>query len=246
MRIKRRLFLEKLGLSLGVLAIPNFGWSTSFLKEIPVASSIIHLGSGASQFDKVAEKAEQFPSPVTFITKASNIDLSSNLKIDAALYGTKLNGEINVLKNRGISWVNSFIEPRPPFVHEFLITERLGGKIGVLGLDFEGQNESVLALIEKLNGMAFLLKNNLGCEQVFCLVNAPKDYLNDSHFEVFVGKTEGVDLFFMESESYSSNNLLVFPDKNKKQIMLSINTEKNNDISNIEFKNNSVVSFNRR
>lgn len=239
--MKRRLFLEKVSLAAGIIAVPNIGWSSQLLEKDSKSKFIFHIGENSTQFKQVLEKVGGFNRSMVFLTDATEFDFSSGLNLDAALYKKDLNLTLKEVEE--VLWVNSMIEDRPDYVKEYLINQRLGKKVGILGLDFESQFESFLEVIERLDLKASFLKENQQCDQVFCLINIPENRKGEIALEKLARFSSAIDFFFVERADFPSNNLMALPNKDGRQVMLSINTKNDICCSNIEYVKNSIVSF---
>ncbi|WP_268036969.1 hypothetical protein [Algoriphagus sp. PAP.12] len=241
MSIHRRSFLEKIGLGLGVLALPEIGWSANLLANDNRSDYILHFGANTFQEEGVVKKIEKLGSPIVFTTNPTSSRTSTKVKLDGVLFTEILSKELKIDKNT--PWVNTLIKDRPEFVNEYLIIKRMGQKIGVLGVDLESQQGTLEEILESLDAKAINLKKDFNCSQVFCLLNSQEGGDSGFNFKEVIAISGEIDFFFAESTYRKVNNLFAYSNKNGRQILLSINANKDENSSSIEIKESAIASF---
>ncbi|SIN77711.1 hypothetical protein [Algoriphagus halophilus] len=250
MDVRRRKFLQKVSLVFGAVSIPGLSWGMESMEVGKDATSIIHVGLKTLKFFKEGDIAinQTLKSGFTVLTHVRNFKFSefgSKETIDALLYGGNAKIIASDLNASGLPWVNSSLKEKPEYVKDYLITNRLGKRVGILGIDFEQSYNSVDQAMRFVTKKADFLKRDLGCEQVFCLVTDPKLKDSKSSWADVISSSDYVDVFFATCTSSKTNNLWVLPNQQGKQTLLSIQSEREENNSEIELKESVINSFKR-
>ncbi|WP_373398749.1 hypothetical protein V8V91_03365 [Algoriphagus halophilus] len=250
MDVRRRKFVQKISLVVGAFSIPGMSWGIESEKVVKKAKSIIHVGLKTLKFfeGRDLEPFQTLKSGFTVLTHVRDFNFSefeSKETIDALLYGGNAKMIASDPNSSGLPWVNSSLKEKPEYVKDYLITKRLGKRVGILGIDFDQSFNSVDQAMLFVNKKADFLKQNLDCEQVFCLLTDPKLKDSKSSWADVISSSDHVDVFFATCVSSKTNNLWVLPNQQGKQTLLSIQSEKEENNSEIELKESVINSFKR-
>jgi|GEM_PF-6999875 len=246
--MKRRLFLEKVSLAAGFIAVPNIGWNKAIVTKEQVTNSIFHAGGNIRLDRSWSILNEGKLSPFTVVSGFGDsmnppLDEYEVGQIDALLFERKVENTVIGYGKEGLPWVNSSSEVKPAFVKEYLITNRLGIKTGVLGIDLFDNVKNLDSAMNQINDLAYQLKEDMDCKQILCLVNDAKTISKDFSFDQIVRKSVGVDIFFGTCSEVPSNRLFALQNRNERQILLSLISEKASVNSNIEMENSLIRSY---
>lgn len=167
---------------------------------------------------------------------------SNSKEIDALLYSNELKNYIkdldsnSILKN--LPFVNSDFQPRESdsFVQEHIILKKSNLKIGVMGFILSDLKTRSFELIEKMNKKAIELKNEFGCDKVYCLTDDFGLETQKLSAIDFAEATEGIDQFF--SSTTKSSRLYVAVNKNKEEVFFSL--------SNVNEREQGVLTLERK
>ncbi|MBN3518960.1 hypothetical protein JYB62_03015 [Algoriphagus lutimaris] len=248
MDVRRRKFVQKVSLVFGAVSIPGLSWGMGSKEVVKDTKSIIHVGLKTLKFFKGGdlESNQSLESGLTVLTHVRNFNFSefgSKKMLDALLYGGNAELIANEPESSDLPWVNSNLDGNPEFVKDYLITNRIGKKVGILGIDFEKSSRNIDETIRFVNKKADFLKQDLGCEQVYCLLTDPKLKDSNSSWEGVLSKSDQVDVFFATCASAITNNLWVFPNLKGRQTLLSIQSEREENNSEIELKESVINTF---
>lgn len=246
--MKRRLFLEKVSLVAGAISIPNFTMGDVLFGNSQRTNIIFHSG-GKTFFDNVSLSSKNgLGSTFNLLSGLADLEDSAfdNLSVgglDAVLFEKQAEDKIIGNKKENLPWVNSNLENKPSFIKDFLISKRLGKTTGILGIDFYADGTNVDALVKNINEKAANLKNNLNCDQIFCLINDPKANNENISFADIVQESDAIDIFFASCKISSSNRLMALKNKEGRQILLSLKSYKVSRNPEIEMGNSQIKSY---
>lgn len=244
----RRKFVQKLSFALGAVSIPGLSLGMNSVNSIKKPSSILHVGEISlfkkNKFDFKWDKT--LKSGFTVVTNSGNLgfsNINSSDLFDAVLFTAQSNINHDIFSETMVPWVNSNLEGNPVYVKEYLITERLGKKVGILGIDFKNSSETVPQLIQLIKSKAGYLKGNMGCDQIYCLIDDPKGIDPNTSLVDLVQESEEVDIFFASSTSSVATNLWALPNLSGRQVLLSVQSGKGENYSQLDLKNCEINTY---
>lgn len=243
---KRRIFLKKIGLSLGVAFSPMVGFGKGNLFRIKNSTNqIFHLSPKVlrvefrSSFNNL-QSSLILVSDNNYVTKS---ELFEEVRSDAVLF-TKKHLNLSDSINKDLPLVNSNFSQKPDFVSDFLISNKTGKRIGILGIAFGEVGQTISGTIRKVNDQAKFLKKEKNCELVYCLMENPNS--NDSVFTLrdLVEKSDEVDQFFASSSEIKGPQLYCLKNKGGRQIFLNVQSETVPEQGIVNLKNGEFSGFN--
>lgn len=244
---ERRLFLKKIGLTLGVAFSPMVGFGKiNLFKSNSYANQIFHLSP------KVLEKGirsslNSLESSLVLVSDDKNYLTKSRLfeeiRSDAVLFTKKHLNLANSI-DKDLPLVNSNFSQKPDFVSDFLISNKTGKRVGILGVGFGQIGQTFSETIRKINEQAKFLKNVENCDLVYCLMENPNS--DDSVFTLrdLAEKSDEVDQFFASSSEINCPKLYCLKNKGGRQIFLNVQSEKVPEQGIVNLKNGEFSGFN--
>ncbi len=239
----RRSFIQKSTLALGALAIPDIGLSKGFFDEINVAKKILHIGvnplkSGVNFLKK------DFSSSLLLVTDSTYHDLESEGIIpDGILFGKRQLNSSTYLSIKPVSFVNSNFKNKPDFVSDFLISKKMGKKVGILGIGFGEEGQEISRTIHLINEKSTFLKDQLNCDKVFVLMDNPKECNALVSYRDLLESSRDVDYFFASCDDSESNSLWGLKNSKGDPTFLSIQATKNESKSLIVLKDGNLLNY---
>ncbi|EAZ82673.2 hypothetical protein ALPR1_10670 [Algoriphagus machipongonensis] len=240
------MFLKKIGLSLGVAFSPLVGFGKGNLFRIKSSTNqIFHLspkvlrGEFRSSFNNL-QSSLILVSDNNYVTKS---ELFEEIRSDAVLF-TKKHLNLSDSINKDLPLVNSNFSQKPDFVSDFLISNKTGKRIGILGIAFGEVGQTISGTIRKVNDQAKFLRKVKNCELVYCLMENPNS--NDSVFTLrdLAEKSDEVDQFFASSSEIKGPQLYCLKNKGGRQIFLNVQSETVPEQGIVNLKNGEFSGFN--
>lgn len=246
MVLERRIFLKKIGLSIGIAFCPIVGFGKSNLYgNNNAANQIFHLNPKVlkdgirSSFNSL-ESSLVLVSDNNYLTKS---ELFEEIRSDAVLF-TKKHLNLTESIDEDLPLVNSNFSQKPDFVSDFLISNKTGKRIGILGIAFGEVVQTISGTIRKINDQAKFLRKVKNCDLVYCLMESPNS--NDSVFTLkdLAEKSDEVDQFFASSSEIKGPQLYCLKNRGGRQIFLNIQSETVPKQGIVNLKNGEFSGFN--
>jgi hypothetical protein len=257
MVFNRRLFLQKTAVLVGLVSTPSLGWAKALFKEKKYLDHVIQLGGESLKnlsLKSFSESKLSFSRSLTFVTSnfpsvTNQLQLLGGIKPDAMLFGGEmlLQNRDRYLDSTGelIPSINSnfsFQSERSKMVSKYLIEERAGVRIGIMGIGFGEKGQSIPATIKLMNSQAEQLKSELACDEVYCLTEKP-DSSTPFTLRDLVENSKGINQFFASCSIVSTSNLWVLPNSNMEEALLSIHSLIDPNQSQLSFEDGRFLIY---
>lgn len=241
MTFNRRRFLQKIILASGAVAFQDIALGKSLLSSKGHSNQIFHVGSEA-----ISKNSFLLGPKALSIVTDSSFNIDPNLP-DAVLFDSTYMNQYRSgidLTKKTTRFVNSNFEGgKPENVSEYLITEKTGIKIGILGVGLLGTSTTLSKTIALLNSKASFLKDDLNCDQVYCLVETLNSENSIFTISELVENSEFIDHFYTSNAEKKKHQLRALPNVVGKQIFLSYQSLSDTDHALIELKNGNLSSY---
>ena len=253
-RNNRRFFLRTTALALGSVYFPSFGYKNPKTPYSNKLEKHFQVGgnTGAPQiFDQKilgirgqslvlmtsSKKAFQdwvrcSNSPVEPDILLFGKDWAIGDRKDIPLHIPMINSNINI---------NQMGFPKNVVSH--LVMNRGGRKIGIMGISFGIQGQSIPETIHQTNTWAHFLRNSKSCEEVICLVEDPSSSVPYFGLEDLVENSKGIDQFYSTSTKNIQSLLKVITNSSGEQILLHIHSLNDHEISFLEFDSGRFLDY---
>jgi hypothetical protein len=237
MSFDRREFLKKMSISLGAVSLPGIGFASAFSQNNLAYEQILQVGGNSL----VSANTGYFLSSTRsmnrmVLTTLTPSDISNEsivqlnkIGINAMLFGgdwvKKLDSSDSDNTPIGsLPFVNSNFSSHemPESVSSHLIFSSSNRKIGVMGIAFGEKGQSISGTIEKMNQVAFHLKNDLGCDEVYCLTDNPNPYFQFFSLKDLASASLNINQFYGSDSLKQQSELHVMQNQDKHQVLLTI------------------------
>lgn len=244
MTFKRRTFLQKMILATGFLATQDFALGKSIINYKNHTNKIFHVGSETLIKNKfLIDKIVRKP---LLIVSDSTIKFDLSLP-DVVLFDSNLLKQYQSKIDLGsiqARFVNSNLGvDRPDFVPEYLVTERTGKKIGILGISRVKNSQTLHETNQLINKKAIFLKEELKCDQVYCLVESLNSDNPIFSINELVENSEHIDHFYTSGTEKKKHQLRVLPNRIGRKIYWSYQSLLDTDQAWIELTDGNVTSY---
>jgi hypothetical protein len=252
----RREFLKKVFISIGAASLPSIGFASGFLTENIEREYVIHIGGEFSgELNSVITEAS---SNRMILSTISPFDFSSqgvfNTKensINAMLFGgdwaKKLNNTdtaATLIENLPFVNSNFTLQQKPNSVSNYLVFTKSKRKIGVMGIGFGENGQTLVHTIDTMNQVALYLKNDLACDEVYCLADNPTPYFKYFSLKDLALASVHINQFFGTDSLKQQRELHVIQNQDKDQVLLTIANSKAEKYSVVSVQEGRFLDFN--
>ncbi len=249
MSFDRREFLKKMSISLGAVSLPGIGFASAFSHNNLAYEQILQVGGNSLESAKTGYLLGSTRAINRLVlTTLTPSDISNKsivqlnkIGINAMLYGgdwvQKLgSSDSGNTPISSLPFVNSNFSSQEMLksISSHLIFSSSTIKIGVMGIGFGEKGQSISGTIEKMNQVAFHLKNDLGCDEVYCLADNPNPYFQFFSLKDLASASLNINQFYGSDSLKQQSELHVMQNQDKHQVLLTIanpNAEKQSVVS---------------
>ncbi|WP_339755063.1 hypothetical protein [Algoriphagus aquimarinus] len=250
MTFDRREFLKKMSISIGAASLPGIGFASAFSQNNFAPQQILQIGGnslvGANTGYSLSSARTYNRMVVTTLTPSDianqHVAQLNKIGINAMLFGggwahklASTHSDSALMESLPFVNSNFASDKMPESVSNHLIFPSSNRKIGVMGIGFGEQGQRISGTIEKMNQVASRLKNDLGCDEVYCLADDPNPYFQFYTLKDLVSASLNINKFFGSDSLKQQSELHVMQNKHKRQVLVAI--------SNPKAEKQSVVSL---